>query len=86
MTPITNEDKAVKRVAGSAQSFDRRESVCCGGKIINWAGRVQFAVGEQKLDWVSHCMICGQPCDTRLNAEYKEPQNENGDPSHTIVK
>lgn len=75
MLPITEE----KNVPGKAEYFDKRESVCCGGKIVHWFGRVMLSLDGRTLPSKEHCLMCGQQCETRFNAEYRETQSENGD-------
>lgn len=81
MTSHTNTGDGI---AGRSEYFDRSESVCCGGKLIQWFGKVQPYIGVNQVrapKW--HCMICSQPCETRLNVRFRDTTYDNGAPSPT---
>jgi hypothetical protein len=92
-SPVTNSVEVVKRVDGSSEYFNRSESVCCGGKLVQWFGRVTPSFGVQKVQPTWHCMICSKPCETRLNKRFRDtsfratqpsptpPQTAKGDPN-----
>lgn len=65
---------------GKSEYFDRIESVCHGAKIVQWFGNVTKVLAGADLPLTrTVCMKCSQPCETRLNAEYRETAKATGD-------